>query len=114
MEGQYRKVIVNQDMAGGKGTVTVRHILNEEEMDIACRLYAEVTVAPGASIGVHSHHGETETYYILQGEGLYTDNGKESSVKAGAITFCKDGDSHGLSNTGTGDLVFMALILSKQ
>ena len=112
MEGQYRKIEVNEFMAGGLGKVTIRHILNERELNGKCRLYAQVTIGPGASIGVHAHNGESETYYILKGTGLYTDNGKEYKVKPGDITFCDSGNSHGLKNIGEDELVFMALIIN--
>ena len=76
MEGQYRKIEINEFVAGGKGKVILRHILNEGELNGKCRMYAEVTLAPGCSIGEHPHHGETETYYILKGAGTYSDNGE--------------------------------------
>lgn len=112
MEGQYRKIEINEFVAGGKGQVVIRHILGEGELNGKCRLYAEVTLAPGCSIGEHPHHGETETYYILKGSGNYSDNGEVRPVKAGDITFCNDGSTHGLENTGDEDLVFMALIIN--
>lgn len=65
----------------------------------------------GCSLGYHEHHGETETYYILSGEGEYDDNGVKRPVKAGDITITPDGKGHGLTNTGDTDLVFMALII---
>ena len=55
----------------------------------------------------------TETYYLLSGEGLYHDNDKSYPVKAGDVTFCADGGTHGLDNTGDSDLTFMALIIKK-
>ena len=73
---------------------------------------AQVTLKPGCSIGEHPHHGETETYYLLSGKGEYTDNGVARPVEAGEITFCEDGNTHGLKNTGEEDLVFMALIIN--
>lgn len=112
MEGQYRKIEINEFVAGGKGQVVIRHILGEGELNGKCRLYAEVTLAPGCSIGEHPHHRETETYYILKGSGTYSDNGEARPVKAGDITFCSDGSTHGLENTGDEDLVFMALIIN--
>lgn len=112
MDGQYRKIEINEFVAGGKGQVVLRHILNEGELNGKCRMYAEVTLAPGCSIGDHPHHGETETYYILHGTGTYSDNGEKRPVQPGDITFCADGNTHGLENTGTEDLVFMALIIN--
>ena len=62
----------------------------------------------------HSHHGahgESETYYILCGEGIYQDNEKEYPVKTGDVTFTPSGSGHGLKNCTDKDLVFMALII---
>ena len=62
-------------------------------------------------MGNHKHNGEIEIYYILEGEGMYNDNGVEAPVKAGDVTVCNDGESHGLLNTGSTDLKMVALIL---
>lgn len=98
-------------MCGGKGHVLIKHILGEKELNGKCGLYAEVTLEPGCSLGHHEHHGESETYYILTGEGNYDDNGRIRPVKAGDVTFTPDGCGHALTNTGDTDLVFMALII---
>ena len=76
-----------------------------------CGLYSEVTLEPGCSLGYHEHHNESETYYILSGKGIYSDNGTLRMVKAGDVTFTPDGQGHGMTNTGDEDLVFMALII---
>ena len=70
-----------ENMAGGRGHVLIKHILGEEELNGKCRLYAEVTIEPGCSLGYHEHHGESETYYILKGEGNYDDNGTIRPVR---------------------------------
>ena len=98
-------------MAGGKGHVIIKHILGDKEMHGNCRMYAEVTLEPGCSLGYHEHHGESETYYILSGQGNYDDDGRIRRVKAGDVTFTPDGHGHGLTNSGNEDLVFMALII---
>ena len=102
-----------EHMAGGNGHALIRHILGKEELKDKGRLYAEVTLEPGCTLGFHEHHGESETYYLLTGEGIYQDNDKEYPVKAGDVTFCDDGNGHGLKNTGDSDLKFIALILKK-
>lgn len=98
-------------MCGGKGHVIIKHLLGQRELNGKCGLYAEVTLEPGCEIGYHEHHGESETYYILSGEGLYNDNGVTRSVRAGDVTFTSDGMGHGLDNAGAGSLVLMALII---
>ena len=64
-----------ENMNGGEGHVLIKRILNEQQLNGKCRLYAEVTLEPGCSLGFHEHHGESETYYILSGKGIYSDNG---------------------------------------
>ena len=82
------KVERKENMCGGEGHILIKHIL-----------------------GYHEHHNESETYYILRGEGDYNDNGVIRPVKAGDVTFTPDGKGHGMKNTGDTDLVFMALII---
>ena len=100
-----------ENMAGGQGHVLIKRLLNEKQLNGKCGLYAEVTLEPGCSLGYHEHHGESETYYILTGQGEYNDNGAYRPVSAGDITYTSSGKGHGLSNTGNTDLVFMALII---
>ena len=100
-----------ENMCGGEGHVIIKHILGEKELNGKCGLYAQVTIEPGCSLGYHEHHNESETYYILSGQGDYDDNGTVRPVKAGDVTFTPDNHGHGLKNTGDNDLVFMALII---
>ena len=104
------KVSRIEHMCEGNGHVIIKEILEEPYLAGKCGLYAEVTLEPGCSLGYHEHHGESETYYILAGQGEYNDNGAYRSVSAGDITYTSSGKGHGLSNTGNTDLVFMALI----
>lgn len=100
-----------ENMCGGQGHLLIKHVLGEKELNGKCGLYAEVTIEPGCSLGYHEHHGESETYYILKGQGIYSDNGTLRMVKAGDVTFTPDGQGHALTNTEDTDLVFMALII---
>lgn len=102
-----------ENMCGGKGHLIIKHLLGEKELNGKCGLYAEVTIEPGCSLGFHEHHGESETYYILKGQGIYSDNGTLRMVKAGDVTFTPDGEGHALTNTEDEDLVFMALIINE-
>ena len=96
---------------GGKGHLTRKKLLGETELNGKCNLYAEITLEPSSNIGYHEHHGESETYYILSGEGTFNDNGTIRPVKSGDITFTPSGCGHALENTGNDNLVFMALII---
>lgn len=100
-----------ENMKGGKGHVLINRLLSPEDLKGKCGMYAQVTLEPGCELGYHVHHDESETYFILQGEGDYNDNGEIRPVKPGDVTITNDGFGHGLINTGDTDLVFMALII---
>ncbi len=95
---------------GGVGPVHSKFLLDDSQKNDKTKLFSEVTVPAGSSIGYHVHHGESETYYILSGEGEYNDNGTIRTVKKGDVTFTPSGMGHGMKNNGPDDLVFIALI----
>ena len=101
----------NEHMRGGKGTVTVKHLLNPDEMLGKGRLFAELTVPPGASVGLHRHEGDVEAYYILQGKGRYQNDEDFYDLEAGDMTLVDDHHSHGIENTGDIPLKLIGLIL---
>lgn len=106
-----RDVATIERANGGAGFIMKELLIQGEELGAHCKMFAKVTLKPGCELGHHEHHGETETYYILAGTGMYDDNGKAIAVEAGDVTFCEDGNGHGLKNTGVEDLTFVALIL---
>ena len=71
-----RKEILQErhEVQGGDGTVYCYHVLEKEEFAEHGRMYARFVLPPGTSIGWHVHEGETEPYYILSGEGTFTDS----------------------------------------
>ena len=101
------QTVVKENANGGKGRVVVKHILDEKELNGKCKMFAEVTIAPGCSLGYHEHHNESETYYIIKGQGEYNDNGALRPVTVGDKTFTPNGQGHGIENTGDTDLVFI-------
>ena len=107
------ETIYEENPCGGKGRMMLEKILSTAELNGKCGLYARVTLPPGAVLGFHEHHGNSESYFILSGSGEYDDNGTKRIVRAGDTTWTPDGSGHGLSNAnGAEDLVFMALIVN--
>jgi mannose-6-phosphate isomerase-like protein (cupin superfamily) len=105
MTVEYKK-----NLRGGNGTAcftnlapleTARHI----------KLFSEVRLEPGASIGCHRHEGESEYYVFVSGTGILNDDGAEYPVSPGDVSVTSGGASHSLTNTGGEDLVFYALIV---
>ena len=102
---------VFQERFGGKGELQVTNFLNPDEFEGKGRLFAKNVLLPGASLGLHQHNGDFETYVILSGEGLLNDNGEMKSVKPGDVIVTSNGEKHSLENTGTENLEFLALVL---
>ena len=107
--GEYQ-VDHNENMRDGEGVVRLSHLLSKEEFLGKGRLFSELRIEPGASIGYHLHENEQETFFILSGEALYNDNGTEVVLKAGDVALCKDGEHHGIKSIGNETLVFLGLI----
>ena len=97
---------------GGIGETEGRQILNSEgELYGKGRLFNHMILAPGNSIGEHTHEGDNEIYYILSGTGTYNDNGTYMKIGPGDTTVCNDGELHGLVNDGDEPIELIALIL---
>lgn len=97
---------------GGTGELHFLDLLEKEEFDGKGRMYSRITIAPGASIGVHGHKGEKEIIYILSGKGIYEDNGISKEVHPGDVTICDDGSKHGIRALDEGPMEVIALILN--
>ena len=96
---------------GGRGPILLRPLYTPEQRHGFCNLYAEVTLEPGCEIGFHKHVKEAESYYVVEGSGIYNDNGTERRISKGEITYTPDGCSHGLFNDGPTNLVIIANII---
>ncbi len=67
-------------------------------------------LAPGASIGEHTHENNSEILFLLKGEGTIIQDGAPSPLLPGQCTYCAKGHSHSLKNTGNTDLEFYAVV----
>lgn len=85
-----------KEMFGGPGAVHFTKIVPAEGLATRARLFNIGLLRPGCAVGVHGHKGEMEIYYILEGHGLYNDNGREvpwapatlRSVQTAKATVC--------------------------
>ena len=85
-------IVQKQELGGGKGCAEV--------------------LKPNSSVGWHRHVGETEPYYILEGEGIFVDDdGSRTKVGPGDVCTILPGQCHAIENSSScKDLAFMALI----
>ena len=96
----------------GNGDAELRKILNgTEELYGKGRMFNHMVLAPGRSIGEHTHEGDNEIFYFIKGSGLYNDNGNPVRVYPGDTAICNNGELHSLVNDGEEPLEFIALIL---
>ncbi len=65
---------------------------------------------PGASIGMHTHEEDSETLFVIEGEGHVLEHGGRTPVGAGMCVYCPKGESHSLVNDGEEPLVFLAVV----
>ena len=89
---------------GGTGTAVLRSY--EDDTIKLIRGYLE----KDSSIGMHTHEGTSETVYILEGTGKMIYDGTEEELKAGSCSYCPEGHTHSLVNTGEAPLQFLGVI----
>ena len=105
------KTAYNENMRGGNGTVELTSFATPEELNNKGRLFANITLKPGCSIGYHVHEKDSELFYVMKGEALYNDNGVESVVSAGDVMLCPAGTGHSVANNGQEDVELCAVIV---
>ena len=97
--------------AEGKEKMFKTNLADFDAWDPRIRLFSLVQVKPGEEVEYHVHNGESETFFILSGQGIYNDNGNEVDVVPGMVTLTPSGQGHSIKNTGDEVLVFIAMIL---
>lgn len=95
----------------GKEKMFKTNLADFDAWDPKVRLYSLVQVKPGEEVEYHMHVGESETFFILSGQGIYNDNGNVVDVTPGMVTFTPSGQGHSIKNTGNELLSFIALIV---
>ncbi len=67
-------------------------------------------LAPGCTIGCHTHDVDCEVLYILSGTGKVLCDREEEPLGPGDCHYCPKGHSHSLINDSAGDLEFFAVV----
>ena len=98
-------------MRGGNGTVEITNFATPAELNDKGRLFANITLKPGCSIGYHVHENDSELFYLIKGNALYNDNGVECTLSAGDVMICPAGTGHSIANIGEEDVEVCAVIV---
>lgn len=109
-----REVAKAEHVQGGEGYILRDLLLQGKQLHGKLTYASTITLEPDCSIGVHTHSGDSEMYFIYEGAGLYTDNDESYPVHAGDVLFCKDGESHGLVNDSDAALRFVAIMQASE
>ena len=97
---------------GGEGTVMMERLLDAPaEMLGKGRAYVRHTLAPGVSIGKHTHEHEMESMVIVKGRARHIINGEEQLLEAGDLIAAMPGDTHQIACQGEEPLVLIAQVL---
>ena len=91
-------------MRGGEGQVAA-HMFTD-----SCNKIMKGLLAPGCTIGLHTHDTSSEIICILSGTGKVLCDGEYEPLSAGAVHYCPRGHQHSLINDGTEDLEILAMI----
>jgi len=102
-----------ENMRGGDGCVTKEVLLTPAELYDKGRLYAVLSLEPGASIGYHIHEGEMESYHIIGGIAEYYDGEETVTLRPSDTTLTPDGEGHSIKSIGDVPLVLIAQIIYK-
>lgn len=95
----------------GKEKMYKTNLADFDAWDSRVRFFSLVQVKPGEEVDYHIHEGESETFFILSGQGIYNDNGNEVEVTPGMVTLTPSGQGHSIKNTGDEMLIFLAFII---
>lgn len=103
-------ISVKDSLRGGTGSAIFKDLAQEGSVK-HCRLFSEITLEKGCSIGNHDHVNETEYYWIVEGEGIVTEADGEKVVTKGDLVITGGGASHAIRNEKDTPLRFAAIII---
>lgn len=101
------------ELHGGQGRVLVERNITKADGIKGLAMFAKVSLDVGASIGYHIHVNDAEGYFIIEGTGIFIDNGEiKKTVGKGDLCFINKGEGHGIINTGSQPLEMVAIVIS--
>lgn len=93
-----------EEVHGGCGLCRNARVFSDEEIPSPVRFIYYTVMPPKASFGLHRHGHDNEFYIVLEGTGVYTQNGVDVPIRAGDIMMNDACAEHGIVNTGETDM----------
>lgn len=113
IKAQDRKPSERKNPCGGEGTIYgLGSVCAEAPIaDTSIKMAAQMTLVPGASVGLHTHENDEELYYIVSGHGSYIrNNGTKENIGPGDVTLTRRGEQHSILADKNEPVVFFAVI----
>ena len=112
---ELEKVVTEKARRGpGKMDCSFAFQMGKAPEGSAFQMIASQILEPGSGVGYHQHVDNEELYVILSGHATFMDNDKvEKPVGPGDMTLTLKGEWHGLTNTGSEPMRFLAVIVKK-
>lgn len=101
---------VSPQFKGGDGEVLLKDLTTGKK-PANVRVFNEMVLNQGCSIGFHTHTEDSEIIYVLEGEGICSEGGRESRVGQGDTLVCYAGESHSLRNECERPFRYLAVII---
>jgi len=109
MKGYVSRCGIGREVAT-RERCTIRELVNAPAIDAFS--LAEARVAPGVTTELHRLTVD-EWYVVSAGEGIVEMQGCRSGITAGDVVTIPAGVPQRITNTGSGDLVFLCLCLPR-
>lgn len=96
---------------GGRGSLTNMGYEAMSQFSGNIKMFSVVNLKPDSLIGYHTHEDDMEIYFMLDGTGVVSDNGKEDILYPGDLLITKNGEGHSIENKSGVDITFLAMII---
>ena len=95
---------IQENFKGGEKCVAIKKMEDEKNRIMF------LSLEPGASIGMHTHTGDSETIYIVEGKGKVLLDEGEEKLTVGVAHYCPEGHRHSVVNDSDAVLKFFAIV----
>lgn len=93
---------------GGEGNIKIKFSFEDQKGIGMWNFFAIAELPVGATVGYHTHLGNDEWYYIIEGKAIMIVDGESKEIGSGDCILTKSGSSHGIS-TVDAKLMFIAV-----
>ena len=107
------KIRIVENVFGGEGTLEFLDLFEKEEVQGMTRIFSIVTLEKGCSIGPHTHRGEAEMYFLLEGNAQTLSGGEWIDIREGDGAFTPEGKEHAIRNPNKDKVRLLAVIIEE-